>query len=192
MLIPGVAPAPGPLPPLRLMEKMMGKCVPWLPLPAACSGLGSVPRWRSGSHPYPVLLPAALEGGHDSLRNTGRGGSSPGGSGETEAQSKAGTCTMPGSAWAEMGLWGIARAMRLPEPHQAAASLSLPWDPGTLLPSKSPPKGAPEAASPPAAPQSCRKGGRELLREGLWPRGLEERGLRWSSVSSPSSPPSLP
>lgn len=78
------------------------------------------------------------------------------------------------------------------EPHQAAASLSLPQDLGALLPSKFPPKGASEAASPPAAPQSCRKAVRELLGESLWPRGLEERGLRWRSVSLPSPPPSLP
>jgi len=67
------------------------------------------------------------------------------------------------------------------EPHQAAASLSLPWDQGALLPSQ-----------PPSSPPKLQGRGRELLGEGLRPRGLQERGLCWSSVSSPSPPPSLP
>lgn len=63
-------------------------------------------------------------------------------------------------------------------PIQAAASLSLPWDLGGLLPTGAPLKGASEAVSPARSPPKPQKNRQGAAREVLQMRELEERGLR--------------
>lgn len=72
-----------------------------------------------GQDPTCILFscPLLWKGGHDSLQNARRDGSPPGASGETEAQSEAGTCTMPRVCPdRDGGSGGITRATRLPDP----------------------------------------------------------------------------